>query len=81
MLKNQGGHISKGTLNRYIQNGMFRSRNFLDDVFKREVQSTNYMMGDETTEQVGIAEDNGRTYKKKYLWAFFAKLKRMVYYL
>ena len=81
MLKNQGVHISKGTLNRYIQNGMSRIRQFLGDVFKREVQSTNYLMVDETTELVGIDQDNGRTYKKKYLWAFFAKLKRMVYYL
>ncbi len=81
MLKNQGVHISKGTLNRYIQNGMSRIKQFMSDVFKREVQSTNYMMVDETTELVGIDGDNGRVYKKKYLWAFFAKLKRMVYYL
>ena len=81
MLKNQGVHIGKGTLNRYIQNGMFGIRQLLSDVFKREVLSTNYMMVDETTELVGVDEDNGRTYKKKYLWAFFAKLKRMVYYL
>jgi len=58
MLKNQGTHLSKGTLNRYIQNGMSEIRQFLSDVFKREVQSTNYMMVDETTELVGIDEDN-----------------------
>ena len=28
----------------------------------------NYMMVDETTELVGIDGDNGRVYKKKYLW-------------
>ena len=39
-----------------------------------------YLMVDETTELVGVEAEEGKVYKKKYLWAFFAKHIRMVYY-
>ena len=46
-----------------------------------EVQATDYMMTDETAELVGVVEDGVKSYKKRYLWAFFAKLKNMVFYV
>ncbi|WP_419465760.1 IS66 family transposase, partial [Bacteroides acidifaciens] len=35
---------------------------------------------DETTELVGIETKEGKAYRRKYLWAFFAKHMKMVYY-
>ena len=80
-LRDEGVHISKSTLNRYMHNGIRLIREFMEDLFKKEVQLTSYMMADETVELVGVEEDGKVSYKKKYLWAFFAKLKKMVYYL
>jgi Transposase IS66 family. len=81
LLRDQGVHIGKSTLNRYIQNGMRLVREYMEDPFKKEVQMTDYMMVDETTELVGVEEKGKVSYRKKYLWAFFAKLKKMVFYL
>lgn len=81
LLRDEGVHISKSTLNRYMHNGIQLGRGFMEDLFKKEVQLTSYMMADETVELVGVEEDGKVSYKKKYLWAFFAKLKKMVYYL
>lgn len=82
MLRQSGLHFSKATLNRYMQNGMRLLKDYLEDTFKREVVSTDYMMADETTELVGVEDKYGvRSYKKKYLWAFYAQLKNIVYYL
>ena len=80
-LRDEGVRISKSTLNRYMHNGIRLIREFMEDLFKKEVQLTSYMMADETAELVGVEEDGRVSYKKKYLWAFFAKLKNMVYYL
>ena len=81
MLRNQGIYISKVSLNRYMQNGMRLLREYLEEPFKFEVQATDYMMTDETAELVGVVEDGVKSYKKRYLWAFFAKLKNMVFYV
>ena len=81
MLRNQGIYISKGSLNRYMQNGMRILREYLEEPFKFEVQATDYMMTDETAEIVGVVDDGVKSYKKRYLWAFFAKLKNMVFYV
>ena len=81
MLRNQGIYISKASLNRYMQNGMRLLREYLEEPFKFEVQATDYMMTDETAELVGVVEDGVKSYKKRYLWAFFAKLKNMVFYV
>ena len=80
MLRNQGIYISKGSLNRYMQNGMRLLREYLEEPFKLEVQATDYLMTDETAELVGVVEDGVKSYKKRYLWAFFAKFKNMVFY-
>ena len=37
-------------------------------------------MVDETTELVGVETPEGKAYRRKYLWAFFAKHIKMVYY-
>ena len=81
MLRNQGIYISKASLNRYMQNGMRLLREYLEEPFKFKVQATDYMMTDETAELVGVVEDGVKSYKKRYLWAFFAKLKNMVFYV
>lgn len=83
LLADQGVHIGKSTINKYIQDGMTQIRLFIEAPFKKSVQGTNYLMIDETTELVGVRDEDtaSKAYKKKYLWAFFAKLKKMVYYV
>lgn len=83
LLADQGVHIGKSTINKYIQDGMTQIRLFIEAPFKKSVQDTNYLMIDETTELVGVRDEDtaSKAYKKKYLWAFFAKLKKMVYYV
>ena len=82
LLRDSGLHFSKATLNRYMQNGLRLLREYLEDSMRSEVISTDYIMTDETTELVGVKDENGgKSYKKKYLWAFYAQLKKIVYYL
>ena len=47
----------------------------MEDVFKEFVQRANYLMVDETTELVGVETKEGKAYRRKYLWAFFAILR------
>ena len=83
LLADQGVHIGKSTINKYIQDGMTQLRLFIGAAFKKSVQDTKYPIIDETTELVGVQDEDtaSKAYKKKYLWAFFAKLKKMVYYV
>ena len=83
LLAGQGVHIGKSTINKYIQDGMTQIRLFMEATFKKFVQDTKYLMIDETTELVGVQDEDtaSKSYKKRYLWAFFAKLKKMVYYV
>lgn len=80
LLAREGIHISNTTLNSYIHNGMDRLSEFIGDVFKEFVQRAKYLMVDETTELVGVETKEGKAYRRKYLWAFFAKHIKMVYY-
>lgn len=80
LLAREGIHISNTTLNSYIHNGISRLREFMEDVFKEFVQQAKYLMVDETTELVGVETKEGKAYRRKYLWAFFAKHVKLVYY-
>lgn len=80
LLAREGIHISNTTLNSYIHNGISRLREFMEDVFKEFVQQAKYLMVDETTELVGVETPEGKAYRRKYLWAFFAKHVKLVYY-
>lgn len=80
LLAREGIHISNTTLNSYIHNGIDRLSEFIGDVFKEFVQRAKYLMVDETTELVGVETKEGKAYRRKYLWAFFAKHIKMVYY-
>lgn len=80
LLAREGIHISNTTLNGYIHNGISRLREFMEDVFKEFVQQAKYLMVDETTELVGVETPEGKAYRRKYLWAFFAKHVKLVYY-
>lgn len=80
LLAREGIHISNTTLNSYIHNGIAKLKEFMENVFKGFVQQAEYLMVDETTELVGIETKEGKTYRRKYLWAFFAKHMKMVYY-
>ena len=80
LLAREGIHISNTTLNSYIHNGIAKLKEFMEDVFKGFVQQAEYLMVDETTELVGIETKEGKTYRRKYLWAFFAKHMKMIYY-
>lgn len=80
LLAREGIHISNTTLNSYIHNGIAKLKGFIGEVFKGFVQEAEYLMVDETTELVGIETKEGKAYRRKYLWAFFAKHMKMVYY-
>ena len=80
LLAREGIRISNTTLNRYIHNGISKLKNFMEDVFRKFVQQAKYLMVDETTELVGVESEKGKTYRRKYLWAFFARHIKMVYY-
>lgn len=80
LLAREGIHISNTTLNSYIHNRIAKLKEFMEDVFKGFVQQAEYLMVDETTELVGIETKEGKAYRRKYLWAFFAKHMKMVYY-
>lgn len=80
LLAREGVHISNTTLNSYIHNGIAKLKEFIGDVFKGFVQRAKYLMVDETTELVGVETKEGKAYRRKYLWAFFAKHIKMVYY-
>lgn len=80
LLAREGIHISNTTLNSYIHNGIAKLKEFMEDAFKEFVQQAKYLMVDETTELVGVETKEGKAYRRKYLWAFFAKHVKMVYY-
>ena len=80
LLAREGVHISNTTLNSYIHNGIAKLKKFIGEVFKEFVQQAKYLMVDETTELVGVETKEGKAYRRKYLWAFFAKHIKMVYY-
>ena len=80
LLAREGIHISNTTLNSYIHNGIAKLKEFIEDVFKEFVQQAKYLMVDETTELVGVETPEGKAYRRKYLWAFFAEHIKMVYY-
>lgn len=80
LLAREGIQISNTTLNSYIHNGIDILREFVGNVFKEFVQQAKYLMVDETTELVGVETKEGKAYRRKYLWAFFAKHIKMVYY-
>ena len=72
LLAREGIHISNTTLNSYIHNGIAKLKEFIGDAFKEFVQRAKYLMVDETTELVGVETPEGKAYRRKYLWAFFA---------
>lgn len=81
-LRDLGAVFSKTTLNRYYHMGIESLRACLDSTFKREIYSSNYLLIDETCELVGVKNENGEIrYKKRYLWAFLDKAKKLVHYV
>lgn len=81
-LRDMGAVFSKTTLNRYYHMGLEALRDCLDSIFKREIYSSNYLLIDETCELVGVKNENGGiSYKKRYLWAFLDKAKKLVHYV
>ena len=82
-LRDAGANFSKSTLGRYFHLGMQALTDLLRDTFYEEVQKAKYLMVDETAELVGVEDkDTGnRCYRKKYLWAFFDKVQKLVAYV
>lgn len=82
-LRNAGYNISKSVLGRYFHQGMQALMDLLKDAMHNEVRNAKYLMVDETAELVGIEDEKTgeRCYRKKYLWAFFDKVKGMVAYV
>lgn len=82
-LRDMGAVFSKSTLNRYYHMGAEALRSCFDKTLNNEVLKSSYLMVDETCELVGIKDDKSGdvSYKKKYLWAFFDKVKKLVHYV
>ena len=80
-LASLGVFFSRSSLNRYLHMGIQALRVKLEELFRHEVKATDYLMIDETCALVGLVKKNQKSFKKKYIWAFYAHLKKMVYYL
>ncbi len=83
-LRNMGAVFSKSTLNRYYQKGMQALVDTMEEAMHNATRDTSYLMIDETCELVGVIVDEAtqeKKYKKKYLWAFFDKIKNLVSYV
>ena len=80
-LASLGVFLSRSTLNRYLHMGIRAIREKLEELFRNEVKDTDYLMIDETCALVGMVKNDQKSFKKKYIWAFYAHLKKMVYYL
>ena len=75
------GFLSRSSLNRYLHMGIRAIREKLEELFRYEVKDTDYLMIDETCALIGMVKNDQKSFKKKYIWAFYAQLKKMVYYL
>lgn len=80
-LSSLGVFLSRSTLNRYLHMGIRAIRAKLEELFRNEVKDTDYLMIDETCALIGMVKNDQKSFKKKYIWAFYAHLKKMVYYL
>ena len=80
-LASLGVFLSRSTLNRYLHMGIRAIRGKLEELFRNEVKDTDYLMIDETCALIGMVKNDQKSFKKKYIWAFYAHLKKMVYYL
>lgn len=82
-LRDMGAVFSKTTLNRYYHMGVEALRDCFDDTLKNEIRKSLYLMIDETCELVGIKDSKSGvvSYKKKYLWAFLDKTRKLVHYV
>ena len=80
-LASLGVFLSRSTLNHYFHMGIRAIREKLEELFRNEVKDTDYLMIDETCALIGMVKNNQKSFKKKYIWAFYAHLKKMVYYL
>lgn len=82
-LRSAGYNISKSVLGRYFHQGMQVLMDLIQDTMHDEVRSARYLMVDETAELVGVedVESGEKSYRKKYLWAFFDKVKGLVAYV
>lgn len=80
-LASLGVFLSRSTLNRYLHMGIRAIREKLEELFRNEVKDTDYLMIDETCALIGMVKNDQKSFKKKYIWAFYAHLKKMVYYL
>lgn len=80
-LASLGVFLSRSSLNAYLHMGIRAIREKLEELFRNEVKDTDYLMIDETCALIGMVKNNLKSFKKKYIWAFYAHLKKMVYYL
>ena len=80
-LASLGVFLSRSSLNRYLHMGIRAIREKLEELFRNEVKDTDYLMIDETCALIGMVKNDQKTFKKKYIWAFYAHLKKIVYYL
>ena len=82
-LRDMGAIFSKTTLNHYFHAGTDALMGCFDETYHTEVLKSVYLMIDETCELVAVEDEETASikYKKKYLWAFFDKAKKLVHYI
>lgn len=80
-LASLGVFLRCSSLNRYLHMGIRAIREKLEELFRNEVKDTDYLMIDETCALIGMVKNEQKSFKKKYIWAFYAHLKKMLYYL
>ena len=82
-LRDLGAVFSKSALNRYYHKGIDALVACLADTLHEETRKSDYLMIDETCELVAeLDRDTGKIrYKKKYLWAFFDKVRNIISYI
>src|SRR5574344_84721 len=82
-LRDMGAVFSKSALNRYYHKGIDALMDCLSETLHEETRKCDYLMVDETCELVAVVDENTGEiqYKKKYLWAFYDKIKKLVSYV
>lgn len=82
-LRDMGAKFSRSSFVRYYQLGEKALRDFLWPTFHSAAMDCDYLMIDETCELVGVddKETGGRSYLKRYLWAFYNRAAGLVSYV
>lgn len=82
-LREMGAVFAKSTFVKYYRNIIGALRKMLGDTFLKAAVACDYLMIDETSELVGVIDDETKIpqYRKRYLWAFHNVRDSLVAYV